>query len=75
MPSEPVISIQELARICATALKRRRNAVIGAIRQALTPTPIKARAAVSPAKLCAEAKATQPSTAATNSTSITRLGP
>ena len=75
MPLDPAISIHELARICAMDLKRRRKVVSGAIRQALTPTPMSARASVRPTKLCASAKPAQPSTAAPRNTTSTRRGP
>ena len=75
MPSEPVISIHEFARNCVTGSKPRRNAVSGAIRQALTPTPVSARATARLAKLCATAKAAQPSAATASNTSCTRRGP
>ena len=62
MPSEPVMSIQELARNCAPLLSQRRKPVRGAIRQALTPMPISTRAASSQAKVVASEKARQPKT-------------
>ena len=75
MPSEPVINIHELARNWALWLKRCLNSVSGAIRQALTPMPISARARVSPTKLRARAKAAQPITASARKPISTRCGP
>jgi len=75
MPSDPVISIQELARSCAASENRRRYSVSGAIRQAPTPAPISTRAAVSAVSPWAQAKAAQPSTAALSNTSSVHLGP
>ena len=75
MPSEPVINIHELARSWALSLKRCLNSVSGAIRQALTPMPIRARARVSPTKLRATAKAAQPITASAMKLISTRRGP
>ncbi len=75
MPSEPVMSIQELARSCTGALKRWRKLVSGAIRQAATPTPISVRASSSPGKLRASANATQATTATDMNPSSTRFGP
>ena len=75
MPKEPVISIQELARSCAPGSSQRRKPVSGAIRQALTPTPHRTRAASRVAKLPASEKATQPSTAIERKAMLTFLGP
>ena len=75
MPSDPVINIHALARNCAAGERRWRKAGIGAIRQALTPTPIKARASVNATKLRASANAAQPSTASSISARSTRRGP
>jgi hypothetical protein len=75
MPNEPVISIHELARICVGASNQRRYAVNGAIRQQDTPTPVRMRAKNKPVKLSAQAKATQPKTAATKNDKITLFGP
>ena len=44
IPSEPVMSIQELARNCVAEANHRRKPVRGAIRQALTPMPVRMRA-------------------------------
>ena len=75
MPSEPVISIHELARSWAAGESRLRYSVSGAIRQAPTPAPISTRAAISPASCGAIAKAMQPSTARLTSASSVRRGP
>ena len=56
MPSEPLVSIQELARSWAPGEKLRRNAVSGAIRHALTAAPTKPRASASAANCPAIAK-------------------
>ena len=45
MPIEPVINIQELVRNWVAGSNQRLNPVRGAIRQALTPTPHRTRAA------------------------------
>ena len=63
MPSEPVISIQELARTKVGPSNQRRKPVSGAIKQALTPIPTSTRAASSQAKLLAIEKAKHPMTA------------
>ena len=75
MPSEPVISIQELARSMVAASNQRLKPVSGAIRQAPTPMPIITRAASSQAKLPATENARQPSTARLRNHRITRFGP
>ena len=75
MPSEPVMSIHELARSWVAGSSQRRKPVSGAIRQALTPMPTSTREASRPAKLSASAKAAQPSTAMTRKPSTTRRGP
>ena len=63
MPVEPVVNIQEVACIWATAENRRLKKVIGAIRHADRRTPITPRANVRPHKIWANEKATQPSSA------------
>ncbi len=73
MPTDPDVSIHDLARSCTTRSKLHRNAVNGAIRQALTPPPISARAIARPTTLLASA--TLPSTATPRKTSCTRFGP
>ena len=75
MPNEPVMSIHELARSCAVGVNQRRKPVSGAMRQALTPTPHRTRAASSHEKLVAIEKARQPATATVRKLRITFLGP
>jgi hypothetical protein len=75
MPSDPVMSIHELARNCAVGSNQRRKPVSGAIRQALTPTPHSTRAASRPEKLVAHENARQPTTATPRKARITFLGP
>ena len=75
MPSEPVISIQELARSWALASSQRRLPVSGAIKQALTPAPISTRAPSSAEKPPASENATQPTSATLSRLRITLRGP
>lgn len=63
MPRLPVINIQDVARMCDSGRKPFRKLVIGAIKQAETPTPIKPRATANSAKLRDCANATHPATA------------
>ena len=75
MPSEPVISIHELARNCPGTEYRCLKQVSGAIRQAATPTPMTKRASNNCASDPAAANATQPSTATSRKAISTRLAP
>ena len=75
MPSEPTMSIQELALSIWLGSYQRLKPVSGAIRQADKPMPMSTRAVNSPAKPLAIEKARQPATAKAMKLSTTRLGP
>lgn len=75
MPNEPVMSIHELARCCWCKGSQRRYPVSGAIRQALTPTPMSTRASKRPEKSCAQENAKLPTTATHKKRSTTWRGP
>ena len=60
---EPVIIIQEVARISVEASNQRRYPVSGAIKQALTPAPQSILAARRPGKLVEKEEARLPRTA------------
>ena len=75
MPSDPVMSIQELARTWLDAGNQRRNPVKGAIKQALTPTPVNKRATKRWLNSVAIENVTLPSTANNNRAHNTLRGP
>jgi len=75
MPSDPVISIHELARNWVLASSQRRLPVNGAIRQALTPAPISTRAPSNAGNPPASENARHPTTATLSRLRITLRGP
>ena len=72
---EPVISIQELARNCVAGASQRRKPVSGAIRQALTPMPVRMRAISKSLNFVATANARLPITAKVRKQATTFFGP